>query len=102
MEPIQILMWSAPFLLGFLAWIGKRWVEQIVREMGNVTTRVDERTKSIQANANGGWSLPDAIRRLEAIDLKLDKVHGRVTEVQTDVARLDGKFEQHMKEGNHA
>lgn len=84
----QIMSFAVPLALGFGGWVAKRWVEQIVREMN---TKVEERTSPIQAGANGGWSLPDAIRILQKLD-------GNVTQVQQDLAHLKGRFDNHIEE----
>lgn len=97
----EILMWAAPFALGFAGWVVKKWIQDIVSQMSKMTTTIDERTRPIQKDANGGFSLPDAIRKLEKIDNKTDNINERITELATDVAHLKGRFDQHMKEGSH-
>lgn len=84
----QILSFVFPILLGFLGWAAKKWIEQVVREM---TSQFEERTKSIQEGANGGWSLPDAIRLLHKLD-------NNMTQVQQDLAHLKGRFDNHVEE----
>lgn len=88
MDWVAIAMWAIPPIVGLLLWIAKKWVEQIVIDMKH---SVEVRTMPIQKTANGGWSLPDAIRIL----LKLEK---QVTEVQKDLAHLKGRFDNHIEE----
>lgn len=76
-------------VLGWIGWSGKKWLEAFITE----------RTNPIQATANGGWSLPDAIKLMMTVDKKLDDVHTRITNVATDVAHLRGRFDQHIEEG---
>lgn len=84
----QIASFVVPIVVACLGWIGKRWVEQVVREMSN---KMEERTRPIQATANGGWSLPDAIRLLQKLD-------SNVTEMQKDLSHLKGRFDNHIEE----
>lgn len=84
----QVLSFIVPLVLGFVGWVAKRWVEQIIREMN---AKLDERTKPIQATANGGWSLPDAIRILNKLDASM-------TQMQQDLAHLKGRFDNHIEE----
>ena len=84
----QVLSLVLPFAVGFFGWVGKRWVESIVKEMSD---KMDERTKPIQQGANGGWSLPDAIRILTKMEKKIDAM-------ERDLAHLKGRFDNHIEE----
>lgn len=90
MDLVAVGMWAAPFLFGLLGWAIKRWIKDIVAEMNQ---KVDEATKPIQVGANGGWSLPDAIRLLNRIDGKIDRLHN-------EVGHLRGRFDEHVKDGH--
>ena len=84
----QILSFTFPLFLGFFGWVSKKWIEQTVKEMSE---HFEERTKPIQQSANGGWSLPDAIRILNKLDKNME-------EVQLDLAHLKGRFDNHIEE----
>mgnify|MGYP000107765752 CR=1 FL=1 len=87
----QIVSLIFPMVIALAGWAAKRWVEQVVKEM---RSDVEKRTQPIQATANGGFSLPDAIRILNKLDKNVD-------ELKTDVAHLRGRFDQHMNEGGN-
>lgn len=91
----QILSLFLPFVLAWLGWTAKKWVQEIVRDMRK---DIQTATAPIQKNANGGFSLPDAIRKLDNLDGKLSEIHYRITDVQTNLAHLQGRFEQHIEE----
>lgn len=74
----------------FMRWVGKRWdhrIEVIAERRDDalaerltiaidsavqaMTERIDERTKPIQRDANGGNSLPDVFARIDALDSRL-------------------------------
>ena len=84
----QILSFVLPIVLGFIGWAAKRWIEQVVLQMSD---KMEEQTKPIQAGANGGWSLPDAIRLLQKLDKNVDCI-------QKDLAHLKGRFDNHIEE----
>lgn len=52
-------------ILGWLRIAGRKWMTSIIEPI--VVKHVDERTSSIQANANGGKSLPDVNRKVDLI-----------------------------------
>jgi hypothetical protein len=39
---------------------------------------IDERTKEIQPNANGGWSLSDLHRRLDKLETRFDSIEEKL------------------------
>ena len=103
---VQIADFTVPILVGLMALVGRRWLKRELEQMG---VKVDERTRSIQKDANGGRSLPDVAKRLESIDGKIDKnlksidekidgLHARINEVGKDVSHLKGRFDQHIQE----
>lgn len=55
----------AVIVLGWIRIWGKKWMRSVVRPI--VIEVVDERTKSIQRDANGGRSLPDANKKIDLI-----------------------------------
>lgn len=54
-----------------------------------VLDTIDERTRPIQANANGGWSLPDSIKILRRLE-------DRQTDIGDRLARIEGALEAHL------
>lgn len=88
---LQILSFVIPTAALFITWIAKNWIKQIIEEMGQ---KVETMTAPIQKEANGGWSLPDAIRLLTKIDSKMDMLN-------KDIAHLTGRFDNHLEEGSH-
>lgn len=85
---ITIGIWVTPFVVALLGWSFKKWIEQLIVE----------RTKPIQETANGGKSLPDANTKLDHIVTSIDTLHGRITDLRSDVSHLSGRFEQHIRE----
>lgn len=62
-----------------LGWIFKRWVLDIMST--RLEKRIDERTYPIQSDANGGASLPDAIKLIHSfkreVNDRFDKIEDR-------------------------
>lgn len=77
------------FLVGLLL---RHWLQRELKAMG---VRIEERTQPIQRDANGGRSLPDVAKKLESIDGKIDELHGRITDVASEVSHLKGRFDEH-------
>ena len=87
-------------VLGFLGWLGKVWIKQEVDSLSShLSEKVEKATAPIQVGANGGWSLPDAIRLLKKLDEKTDSIQKDLSTVSTKLAKLEGRFEQHVEEG---
>jgi hypothetical protein len=67
-----------------LAGIGIKWgilkpLKLYIREM----------TREIQPNANGGNSLPDAIKAIQKVDNKLNSMDKRVQKLEKAICTLD-------------
>lgn len=98
----QILSVIGPPIFVWILWSVKKWAEGLLKNMHDT---VNERTAPIQKGANGGWSLPDAIRLLGSVDNKLDKVHERIDgayknlrENENRLEHLRGRFETHVED----
>ena len=64
-------------VIGFMGWIIKHYLEEL--------------------KPNGGGSLNDAIK-LEVLPI-IKELQKDMTEVKVTVAKLEGRFEQHVEEG---
>lgn len=91
---LQFVYALIPFIVTFLLWVGKRWVEGIVHEM---QARIDQRTYPIQKTANGGFSLPDVVRAVDKIDCRISELHEKVNDVARDFEHLRGRFDQYLE-----
>jgi hypothetical protein len=74
--------------LGILTVLGK-WL--IVLPLKNF---IHEQTYPIQPTANGGNSLPDAIKHVIAVKTSVDALTSQITRVEN---RLDAHIEQHIR-----
>lgn len=77
--------------------VGGLWLRDSIRK------EITLQTRPIQANANGGFSLPDAIKEIKdtrtEVMAEVNRLHGRITDVATDVAHLKGRVDQQTWEG---
>lgn len=92
---VTLFIFSSPILAGFFGWVIKKWVEQVVDGMND---RMEKATYPIQANANGGNSLPDLIKLTKEVLEGQGLLHEKVNKVITDVAHLTGRFDNHIEE----
>lgn len=93
-QVLQFIYAMIPFIVTFLLWAAKRWVQSVIDEMEN---KIDQRTYPIQANANGGFSLPDVARAVERVDSRISELHEKVNDVARDFEHLRGRFDQYLE-----
>lgn len=83
-----------PTVVGFMMWVGKKWVEGIV---GDMQRQIHDRTHPIQREANGGFSLPDVARAVGRVDNRISELHEKINGVARDFEHLRGRFDHHIE-----
>ena len=81
-----------------LAWVFKHWVFDLMSE--RIENRIDERTYPIQSDANGGSSLPDAIKLMrqfkEEVNHRFDKIEDRQIQIGDTTIATNAMVTSHL------
>lgn len=88
----QVISVAAPPVVA----VGILW-HRMNSTLDNMQRHIEKQMRPIQKDANGGWSLPDAIRDIRDVKNDVNLVHGRVTDLSVDVAHLKGRFDQYLE-----
>ena len=98
----------ATFLTTLVAWGLNFWLSQKLHERFDtydakveaLEIKIDERTKPIQPESNGGKSLPDAIALLNTINSRIDRMENRQVNIGDTTSRTEGALQSHIDSHN--
>lgn len=86
------------FVSAILGWAFKHWVLDIMSE--RIEQRIDERTYPIQSDANGGSSLPDAIKLMrefkDDVNHRFDKIETRQIQIGDTTVAANAMLTSHL------
>lgn len=82
------------FIAAALAWSFKHWVYDLLSQ------KIDERTYPIQSDANGGSSLPDAIKLMrefkDEVNHRFDKIEDRQIQIGDTTVGTNAMVTAHL------
>lgn len=86
LQDIAALIAVISFIGAILAWAFKRWVLDIMT--AHIVSKVEERTYPIQPGANGGNSLPDAIKLIVELKREFNERFDKIEDRQINIGDI--------------